>query len=190
MKYKYLYLIVALFTVLGNTNLEASVLTGKDSKVIVDNILSLNNENLNSKTKLKKYKERFNLLLKYQNKSKIDKSIGPKKVYLLLIFSAYQSNDVQSNEIISQSFLPIFETYPEVFLRILSEHGFLIDSTCEAISGFFDYHKKTKNELSYSEFKKRYKSQIEKVLASKDVNSCLNWKPYIPQKKESVPLIY
>lgn len=74
------------------------------------------------------------------------------KIVMFYAFYSYQNNSGAFLEYLASDLMPIYESNKDVFLGVLEEHTFLIESNCNRLNAFFGFE--GKNIGGKSEFVK------------------------------------
>lgn len=139
----------------------ASSLTDKEAYIIIDDLLELESQQSDMKASLRKYRKRGSLYLKYWEKVKGNPTEEELKIYLFLVFAVEKTGNAEMTEHISDNFLPVAKKNLDNILRILSDHHFLVPSTCHAINLSFQYAGVGEMEPKIrQQFLEKYKQKI------------------------------
>ncbi len=165
-----------LYTIIIYTFLTSRIAIGNEMKlsehdayVLLDNLLTLSEENYNQKVQLERYKEWEKLYVKFSSNGEMTKN--KMKIYLFMAFIANEKAKIHPQEEIAEGIVPIFTRQPEVMLSILKELPFLIPSTCTSLNDHFDLFGKKEQK---QQFIKKYEGNILKSLGKEQTTICLS----------------
>lgn len=153
----------------------SDALTNKEAYIIVDKLLSIGPTGNSAKAKLERYREWGNLYNTYWQRMKsTDSSDADLRVYLFIVFAAYESASSDITEHVGETFLEIFERKHNEILDVLRNRRFLIGSTCKAIDSGFSLADSKEDEVKLkTEFMEKYKHVIEGKLSwNKSYQKC------------------
>lgn len=144
-------------------------LSEHEAYILLDNLLTLSEENYNQKAQLARYKEWEKLYVTFSSKEDMTKD--KMKIYLFMNFIAHEKVKIHPQEEIAESIVPLFIKYTQMVLGVLNELPFLIPSTCSSINDHFDLFGAKEQK---QQFIKKYEGVILKSLGKEHTKVCLD----------------
>ena len=171
---KIIYILVLIF---GLTPLIAnceqkntSPLVDQDRVILISNLIGGTQKKKNIGAEYKDYKKWSGLYTKYRNKIKTNPSEQNLRIYLLIVFIAYESGKTSTIEDIAKGFKNIFNRNGDLILNVLADRKFMISSTCKAL---WEHHVITGQEKNLTQFISKHRGRILSKLGKADGERCL-----------------